>query len=60
METKTTHGGKRKGAGRKKSAPSVIYRLSLDKELIDSLKAKYTTKEINAKIKQLLNDLNCV
>ena len=57
---KNKQGGKRVGAGRKKSAPAIIYRLSLDKELIDSLKSKLTTKEINAKIKQLLNDLNCV
>ena len=57
---KTKRGGKRVGAGRKKSAPTTIYRLSINKELIDSLKSKYTTTEINTKIKKLLNDLNCV
>jgi len=58
MPLKENRGGKRVGAGRKKSAPTIIYRLSVDKELIDSLKSKLSTKEINAKIKKLLNDLN--
>ncbi len=54
------HGGKRKGAGRKKSVPTVVYQLNINKQLRDDLKAKYTAKEINAKIRELLVSLNCV
>ena len=58
---KNTHGGKRKGAGRKKSAPTITYQLKVDEELIFLLREKYTSKEINAKIRELLKELNrCV
>jgi len=57
---KTKHGGKRKGAGRPKSAPTVIYQLNIDKLLVEAVRAEYTAKEINAKIRQLLEDLRCV
>jgi len=58
--TKNSHGGKRKGAGRKKSAPTVVYQLNINKQLIDEIRQKYTAKEINAKIRDLLTELNCV
>lgn len=57
---KNEHGGKREGAGRKKSAPTVVYQLNINKQLRDDLRAKYTVKEINAKIRELLVSLNCV
>lgn len=60
MTDKNTHGGKRKGAGRKKSAPTTIYKLNVNKQLVDDLRAKYTAKEINDKIRELLVTLNCV
>ena len=57
---KSKHGGKRKGAGRKKSEPTVVYQLNIDKQLRDDLRQKYTAIEINAKIRELLVTLNCV
>jgi len=57
---KNKHGGKRKGAGRKKSAPTVVYQLNVDKQLRGELRQKYTAKEINAKIRELLVSLSCV
>lgn len=51
------HGGKRKGAGRPKSAPTVVHRLSVDKQLMGKLKESYTTREINAKLSALLVEL---
>ena len=53
-------GGKRKGAGRKKSAPTVVYQLNIDKLLVEDVKDKFTAKELNAKIRQLFEDLRCV
>jgi len=37
-----------------------VYQLNINKQLRDELKAKYTAKEINAKIRELLLSLNCV
>ena len=54
---KQAQGGKRKGAGRKKSAPTVVYQLNIDKALRDELRTKYTAKELNNKIRELLNSL---
>ena len=55
---KITHGGKRKGAGRKKSAPTVVYQLNIDKQLRNELRLKYTAKELNNKIRELLRSLS--
>ena len=57
---KTNHGGKRKGAGRKKSAPTVVYQLNIDKVLVEAVKELYTVKELNAKIRELFEGLRCV
>ena len=59
MQTKkTTHGGKRKGAGRPKSAPTVVYQLKISKELNEDLK-KIPVKERNHKIKVLMIQMVC-
>lgn len=54
------HGGKRKGAGRKRSAPTIIYRLNVNEQLVDDLRQKYSAKEINDRIRDLMVTLNCV
>jgi len=51
-------GGKRTGAGRKKSAPYTRHQINIDSSLFDSLKSTYTTKEINQKIREFLNNLS--
>jgi hypothetical protein len=37
---KKSSGGKRIGAGRPKKAPTAVYQLNIDKQLIDELKKK--------------------
>jgi len=54
----TKQGGKRIGAGRKKSAPYTRHQINLDKSLFYSLKNKLSTKEINEKIRLFLYELN--
>lgn len=56
------HGGKRKGAGRPKAAPTVVYQLKIDIELYNRLK-KISVKIRNKEIKKLMGelaDLHCV
>ena len=55
---KNKHGGKRKGAGRKKSAPTVVYQLKIPIELDEDLK-KIPVKERNHKIKVLMIQMAC-
>jgi len=55
---KTKQGGKRIGAGRKKSAPYIRHQINLDKSLFNSLKTKLSTKEINEKIRLFLSELD--
>ena len=54
MQTKNTHGGNRKGAGRKKSAPVVKHQININAAVFAKLKAKYSTKEINRMIRDYL------
>jgi len=54
---KNTHGGTRKGAGRPKSAPTVVYRLNIDKQLVEAVKVHYTAKGINAQIRALFEKM---
>ena len=54
MQTKTTHGGKRKGAGRKKGAPVVKHQVNINAVVFARLKAKYSTRELNQMIRDYL------
>ena len=54
------HGGKRKGAGRPKSAPYSKHQINVDAELLKELKKLYGTKELNNKIRLFLASLRCV
>ena len=56
---KTTHGGKRKGAGRKKSAPNAVLSVTIKKALKAELIDKYGSKELTKLIKDYLSGLNC-
>ena len=58
MQTKK-HGGKRKGAGRKKSAPTVVYQLKIPVELNEQLKS-IPVKVRNQKIREFMQSLHCV
>lgn len=46
MKTKNTHGGKRKGAGRKKK-DNVPISIRVSKRVLDRIAEKYTNKERN-------------
>lgn len=60
MQTKkTTHGGKRKGAGRKKSAPNAVLSVTIKKALKAELINKYGSKELTKLVKAYLLVLNC-
>ena len=52
------HGGKRKGAGRKKSDPTVVCQFRIDKQLLERVKAKHGSKEVYNKLRALLVDLD--
>jgi len=49
-----THGGKRKGAGRKKGAPVVKHQVNINAVVFARLKAKYSTRELNQMIRDYL------
>lgn len=53
------HGGKRKGAGRKKSAPTIVYQLKISIELNEQLKS-IPVKIRNEKIREFMQSLCCV
>ena len=52
MPLKENRGGKRKGAGRKKSAPYSVHQFNLDDELLKALKLKYGVRVLNAKFRE--------
>ena len=56
---KTTHGGKRRGAGRKKSAPNTVLSVTIKEALKVDLIAKYGSKELTKIVKAYLSGLNC-
>ena len=56
---KTTHGGKREGAGRKKSAPNAVLSVTIKKTLKDKLIEKYGSKELTKLLKAYLSGLSC-
>ena len=56
---KTTHGGKRKGAGRKKSAPNAVLSVTIKKALKSDLIDKYGSKVLTKLVKAYLLGLNC-
>jgi len=58
MVKKTTHGGKRIGAGRKKSAPNAVLSVTIKKALKAELIDKYGSKELTKLVKAYLSGLN--
>lgn len=54
-----THGGKRTGAGRKKSAPNSVLSVTIKKALKAELINKYGSKELTKLIKTYLSGLSC-
>lgn len=60
MQTKNTaHGGKRKGAGRKKSSPNTVLSVTIKEALKAELIHKYGSKELTKLVKAYLSGLNC-
>ena len=60
---KNTHGGKRKGAGRKQSAPTVVYQLKIPVALNDKLMAipvKYRNEAIRKFMNVLVDNKNSI
>ena len=56
---KITHGGKRKGAGRKKSAPNTVLSVTIKEVLKAELIDKYGSKELTKLVKAYLSGLSC-
>ena len=56
---KTTHGGKRIGAGRKKSAPNAVLSVTIKNALKVELIDKYGSKELTKLVKAYLSGLSC-
>lgn len=54
---RTKAGGKRKGAGRKKSAPKHIHQFPLENVLFTSLKSKIGTKILNKMLIEFCKEL---
>lgn len=52
------HGGKRTGAGRKKSAPNTVLSVTIKKALKDSLIAKYGSRQLTTLTKTFLKNLS--
>jgi len=52
-----SRGGKRKGAGRKKKAPSIVYQLRIDESLVIAVKSSHSIVNINNEIRELFNIL---
>lgn len=59
MSLKHTHGGKRKGAGRKKSTPNAVLSVTIKHALKADLMDKYGSKELTKLVKAYLLGLNC-
>ena len=53
-----THGGRRTGAGRPKSARTVVHRVSVEAQLMKRLKDRYSTGEINQFLRKTLKDID--
>jgi len=57
---KNTHGGAGRNQGRKKSRPYTAHPVNLEDDLLAVLKHLYGVKGLNAKIRELCEDLCCV
>jgi len=57
MSLKNTHGGKRKGAGRKKSATNAVLSVTIKETLKAELIDKYGSKNITILTKDFINSL---
>ncbi len=55
---KENRGGKRPGSGQPKKAPTATISFRQDKELIDSVKSKYSPEKLREKATEWLNQLN--
>jgi hypothetical protein len=58
MKNITKAGGKRKGAGRKKSAPYKTHLINLDAEMLIRLKNHFGVRDFNDKIRILCKELD--